>query len=368
MTASGLSVERLRLRAGPGEVSFSAPPGSLLGVLGPQGAGKSALIGMLCGEAAVPASGRVMLDGADLRGVPMHRRGFGLVAQEDALFPGRTLAENVAYPLARRGVAARARRPMVEAALDSVSLGGRGGVLAARASAAERQLAAIARATVFGPRVLLLDEPLSAQDAADRPMLVAALRRLHAVIGCITILGTRVAADALALCDRMVVLQGGRVVQAGAPAQIYDQPNSAEAALASGEANLLPGVVHAVDEDEGLARVGLACGPVVEGYAGEGLRPRDPCLFCLRPERIAVVPASASDFVDGALDAVVLEALPLGDVGRLRLLLGAGQEVVVKRPAAAGLRGLRPGEGVAIAWQPQHAVAFKSMAGTPNGR
>jgi putative spermidine/putrescine transport system ATP-binding protein len=210
---------------------------------------------------------------------------------------------------------------------------------------------------VFGPVLVVLDEPLSQQPQEARPLLLAALRRLHLVLGATTIMTTRVAADAMALADQVAVLSDGRVVQMGAPAALYDRPGSAVAALACGEANLLPGLVRAIDED-GLARVGLACGPVVEGQAAPGLRVRDACLFCLRPERVAVAPTSAAEMGEDALDAVVLEALYLGDVVRLRLLLGAGQDVLVKRPAAAGLRGLRPGEGVAVAWQPEHAWVF----------
>jgi ABC-type Fe3+/spermidine/putrescine transport system ATPase subunit len=163
----------------------------------------------------------------------------------------------------------------------------------------------------------------------------------------------------MAVADQVAVLDRGRVAQTGDPAALYEQPDSAVVALACGEANLLPGVVHGIDED-GVARVGLDCGPTVEGNAAASLRQRESCLFCLRPERIAVAPTAASDMGEDALDAVVLEALHLGDSVRLRLLLGAGQEILVKRPAAAGLRGLKPGEGVAIAWQSHHASVFSA--------
>jgi putative spermidine/putrescine transport system ATP-binding protein len=119
----------------------------------------------------------------------------------------------------------------------------------------------------------------------------------------------------------------------------------------------LPGTVRAIDED-GIAQIGLRCGPVVEGAAGSDLRVRDRCVLCLRPERIAIAATSAAEMGETAHDATVLEALSLGDLVRVRLLLGSGQEVVVKRPAAAGLRGMRAGHTVAIAWQPANAVVF----------
>jgi putative spermidine/putrescine transport system ATP-binding protein len=360
---AGLLLDRVWLRADRRDVlagiSLAAPAGRFVSVLGGRGSGKSALMAVLAGRAAA-SGGQIAQGGRDLRAVPAHRRGFGVVAQEDALFPRLSLAENVAYPLVLRGVGRRARAAMVEAALESVLLQD-AGRKPYQASAAERQRAWIARATVFGPAVLLLDEPLAHQAEEERLLLVAALRRLHLLLGTTTVMATRVAGDAMALSDQLAVLDRGRVVQTGAPAALYEQPASAVAALACGEANLLPGVVRAIDED-GVARVSLACGPVVEALAGAGLRVRDACLFCLRPERVAVAPTQASEMGDDALDAVVLEALHLGDGVRLRLLLGAGQEVLVKRPAAAGLRGLRPGEGVAIAWQPQHANVFPVQA------
>jgi putative spermidine/putrescine transport system ATP-binding protein len=360
---AGLILDRIRLRAGGRDVlsgvSLSVPPGRFLAVLGGAGAGKSALVSVLAGAARADGGG-MSRAGRPLGRMAAHRRGFGVVAQHDALFPGLTLAENVAYPLRLRGVPRRERARLVEAALDSVLLTA-GGRLPRDVSPAERQRVWIARATVFGPAMVVLDEPLSAQPQETRPLLLAALRRLHLMLGSTTIMTTRVAGDAMALADQVAVLAGGRIVQAGEPAALYDRPGSAVAALACGEANLLPGLVRAIDED-GLARVGLACGPVVEGQAAAGLRVRDACLFCLRPERVAVAPTSAAEMGEGALDAVVLEALYLGDVVRLRLLLGAGQDVLVKRPAAAGLRGLRAGEGVAVAWQPEHAWVFPEQS------
>ncbi len=354
---AGLMLDGVSLRGGLSGVSIEAAPGQFLAVLGGAGAGKSALMAVLSG-AVFSSAGRMGRDGVDLRRVPGHRRGFGVVAQRDALFPRLTLAQNVAYPLMLRGVPRRERGRMVEAALESVGLAD-GGRLPHRASQAERQRAWIARAAVFGPSVLLLDEPLAHQPAEARALMVAALRRLHLLLGTTTIMATRVAADAMAVADHVAVLDRGRVAQSGAPAALYEQPGSAVVALACGEANLLPGVVRGIDED-GVARVGLDCGPTVEGNAAASLRQRDSCLFCLRPERIAVAPTAASDMGEDALDAVVLEALHLGDSVRLRLLLGAGQEILVKRPAASGLRGLKPGEAVAIAWQSQHASVFSA--------
>ena len=333
-------------------ISLEIPSGALFVLLGEAGSGKSALLATLSG-AAQPSAGEIRSHGAPLRRTKPHRRGFGVLAQHDALFPHLSLADNVAYPLRLRRLSAAARAPLVEAALDSVLLTD-AHRRARHASAAERQRAALARATVFGPRLLLLDEPLADQPAEFRLVMVAALRRLHLLLGATTILATRVAADAMALADQVAVLHRGRIEQVAPPAALYDNPTSAVAAMACGETNLLPGTVRDIDED-GMALVTLACGPVVEGEAAGVLRPRDSCLFCVRPERIAVAPVSAADMGEGALDAKLLEVLHLGDLVRLRLLLGSGTEVLIKRPLAPGLH---PGQRVAIAWQPGHARVF----------
>jgi len=349
---TGVALRRGRDRV-LGDISLEIPQGALMVLLGGAGSGKSALLALLTGEARA-SEGEIFSDGVGLGRTKPHRRGFGVVAQRDALFPRLSLAENVAYPLRLRGVKASVRGRLVEAALDSVLLTG-AHRRPHQASAAERQRVALARATVFGPRLLVLDEPLGDQEGEVRPAMVAAVRRLHLLLGTTTILATRVAMDAMALADQVAVLHGGRIEQVAAPGALYDNPVSAVAALACGEANLLAGTVRAVDED-GVAQVALACGPVVEGTMSWTLKVRDPCVFCVRPERIAIAPVRAADMGAGAVDATVLEVLHLGDLARLRLLVGSGAEVLVKRPMAPGMRA---GQAVAIAWQPGHARVFE---------
>jgi putative spermidine/putrescine transport system ATP-binding protein len=356
---AGLVLSGLSLRAGGrtqlDDVSLDIPRGGFCALLGPAACGKSALLDVLAGTQAASA-GAASLRGANLLRDKPHRRGLGVVQQNDALFPHLTLAENIAYPLRLRGIGARERRSLAGAALELVQLG-HARRLPHQASAAERQRAAWARASIFGPRLLLLDEPLSDQDPAERPAMLAILRRLHIMLGGVTLMATRVAADALALADQVAVLDRGCIAQVAAPARLYDEPVSASVALAGGEANLLPGTVQDIDED-GMARIALACGPLVEATASAGLIKRARCLFFLRPERIAVAAMRAGDMGEGALEAKVLEALNLGDTVRVRLLLGSGAELLVKRPVAAGMRGLQQGQTVAVAWQPEHAAAF----------
>ncbi len=172
-------------------------------------------------------------------------------------------------------------------------------------------------------------------------------------------LATRHAAPALALCDQVVVLREGVREQAGPPDEIFNRPRNAYVASMFGEINRLDGVVEALEPDTVTVR--LACGPVVEAArGGVGLETEKPCVLLLRPESIAIAPVPAREMGEGAIEARMLEAQYWGDSYRLRLLIGSGVELVVKRPALAGLRGLRPGRDAAIAWQTHHAMAFRS--------
>jgi putative spermidine/putrescine transport system ATP-binding protein len=340
-------------------LDLSVAQGSFVTVLGAPRSGKTALIDLLAGFTR-PEAGRVQLGGADLRGVSPRRRGFGVVMQADVLFPHLSLAHNIEFPLRFRKIPRAARRRMVETALDLVQLDD-AGRKPDQVSHAERQRAALARAALAGTRLLLLDEPLAAQDYAARPQMAAMLRRLHNVLGATIVMTTTSNADALALSDQIAVLAGGRIAQSGTPAAIYTAPASPAIAALTGEVSLLRGHVVELADDE--ARVRLTCGVSVEGRAMQGLRVRDPCTLAIRPEQIAVAPVAAEEMGPNALDATVVETLHLGDQLRLRLLIGAGAELLVKRPAAAGLRGLAPGETVAVAWQPAHAVILAGSDG-----
>jgi len=361
MGSAALKLSSLTLRARSRLVldsfTLSAEPGLMTAVVGPAGSGKSALIRCIAGLQA-PHSGSVELDGNDIGAVPAWRRGFGVVLQPDGLFPHLTLAENVAFPLRMRRTKHPERHALVATALDLVQLSAVAHQRTQLATPAERQRAAIARATVFAPTVLLLDEPLSAQDQPGRTALIAGLRRIQALLGCTTVLATRIGGDALALADRIAVLREGKLEQVGASAEVFDEPRNDYVASQLGEVNRLAGV--AVRVEEGLAMVRLACGPVVQGRAGRTLQQGDPCVLVVRPDRIAVVAAAAADLGGAAIDATVVEAVFLGDAYRLRMLIGSGAELVVRRSAAAGLREMGVGAGVAVAWMPHHGAAFRA--------
>ncbi len=345
-------------------LTLAPEPGRLTVLLGPAGAGKSALIRALAGFAR--PRGLIGLDGRNITRVPAWRRGFGVVLQQDALVPHMTLAENVAFGLRLRGVRRALRQAQAEEALHLVQLDGLGGRMPAQATPAQRQRAMLARATVFAPRVLLLDEPASAQNQQERAALLASLSRLHALLGgTTTLLATASGTDALAVADQIAVLRNGAIEQHGPAGEVFDQPRNDYVAALLGETNRLAGTILELDDD--VATVRLDCGPVIEAQPGRALQEGDGCVVTLRPDRIAVAAASAAEMGAHAVDATLIEAQSQGDSYRLLLLIGSGARVIVKRPAAAGLRGLVVGGTAALAWQPHHAFAFHA-AGEPAQR
>jgi ABC-type Fe3+/spermidine/putrescine transport system ATPase subunit len=325
-------------------------PASLLAIIGPEGAGKSILLRLLAG-ADRPTAGSFIHAGIAPRQI-------GALLQGDALSTRHTIAENVGSPLRRlRPELDRASRARLTSnALDLLQLSPYGKTLPQNAGPSVCQRARLARALVAEPRLLLLDEPFAHQEETDRAALAATLRQLHELLGTTTVLATRSAATALPLADAMAVLHEGRLVEYGSPQTLYDAPASARTAALLGPVNALPGTIIAVEDD--IADIGLACGPAVQARLAEPLAPGAHCTLCIRPERIAVVAAPAADMGGDALDAVLIAARFAGATTRLHALIGSGVALIIDRPTAAGLRGLAPGEQVAVAWQPHHAIAY----------
>lgn len=270
-------------------VSLEIPDGQVLAVLGPSGCGKSTLLRAVAGLEPL-AGGRVSADGADLRRVPTYRRGFALMFQDGQLFASKSVAGNIGYPLRlrRRGRAAVANR--VEELLDLVGLGGYGARRPETLSGGERQRVALARALAVEPRLLLLDEPLSALDAALRERLAVDLRRIITASGTATLMVTHDHEEAFALADRMALMRAARVVQQGEPAQVWAHPDDVETALFLGYDRVLDGAAAGVV----LAAAGL---PAADAVA-------------LRRSALEVAP-------DGPIEAVVRASRAAPEVVRL---------------------------------------------------
>ena len=224
------------------DATVAVPDGSVLAVLGPSGCGKSTLLRAVAGLEPT-AAGTIAWDGRDLAGVPTHKRGFALMFQDGQLFGHLTVAGNVGYALRirrdRPDKAAIARR--VEELLDLVGLEGYADRLPATLSGGERQRVALARSLAVEPRLLLLDEPLSALDTGLRERLAAELRAILLAAGTTALLVTHDHEEAFAVADRIAVMRSGRIVQQGDIAEVWRAPADRETALFLGYARVLEG-------------------------------------------------------------------------------------------------------------------------------
>jgi putative spermidine/putrescine transport system ATP-binding protein len=258
-------------------LSLSVAKGELISLLGPSGCGKTTTLQMIAGFVD-PTSGRATLDGADLLAKKPNQRGLGIVFQSYALFPHMTAAENVAFGLEMRGVPRAERETRVRETLALVGLGHLGDRYPRRMSGGQQQRVALARAMVIRPSLLLLDEPLSNLDAKMREEMQIELRRIQRTVGATMILVTHDQSEAMALSDRVVVMNAGRVEQIAAPQAAYDEPASAFVANFLGRTNVLPAQV--AGQSVTVAGASWAVAPGA---------PQGEAALTVRPEKVAFV-------------------------------------------------------------------------------
>jgi iron(III) transport system ATP-binding protein len=240
----GLQIQQLTKRFGAtvalDQLDLAIRPGELFFLLGPSGCGKTTLLRCLAGF-CVPDSGRILFGDEDVTALPAHRRQTGMVFQSYALWPHLTVAENVAFGLVERRVPKAEITARVAAALAAVRMGELGACRPNQLSGGQQQRVALARALIVRPRCLLLDEPLSNLDAQLRQELRAEIRRVCVESKLTTVYVTHDQKEALAIADRLAVLDRGRILQVGTPREVYRRPVSRSVAQFIGESNLLPG-------------------------------------------------------------------------------------------------------------------------------
>ena len=224
------------------DVSITFENGGFSALLGPSGSGKTTLLRTIAGF-SFPDSGSIRIGERNVERVPVEKRDIGMMFQSYALFPNMTVADNVGFGLRVRRVDTAEEKRRIAEVLDLVQLGDKSGRMPHQLSGGQRQRVALARAIVTNPKVLLLDEPLSALDKTLRVDMQIELKRIQREIGITTIFVTHDQEEALTLSDRIGILRDGQIVQAGAPREVYDRPNSAFAANFLGEANWLPEAV-----------------------------------------------------------------------------------------------------------------------------
>ena len=307
-------------------------PGELLALLGPSGCGKTTALRLLAGFDQ-PTSGQLLVDGKDITRTPANKRDMGMVFQSYSLFPTMTATDNVAFGLRMRGQATGSRRSRAAELLELVGLSEHLKKYPHQMSGGQQQRVALARALAVAPRVLLLDEPLSALDAKVREQLRDEIRRIQLELGVTTVFVTHDQEEALSMADRVGVMRSGRLEQCAAPATLYDRPATPFVAEFVGAMNRLPGTT----EDGDRVRVGHQVLPADGDLPAKGA----PVTVLVRPEAVVVTPDP-----DG--DATVVVATFRGSSTRLRLLLVDGSELLAD-VASHRSSELSPGSRASVA-------------------
>jgi spermidine/putrescine transport system ATP-binding protein len=331
-------------------IGLAVEAGEFLSLLGPSGCGKTTTLRVVAGFEQ-PTAGSVRLDGRDITPLRPYDRPVNTVFQDYALFPHMNVAENVEFGLSLRRVPAAERRSRVAAALDMVGLADKLKARVTELSGGQRQRVGLARAIVCEPRVLLLDEPLSALDAHLREQMQVELKGLQARLGTTFVMVTHDQTEAMAISDRIVVMNRGRIEQTASPAELYDRPRTRFVARFIGTMNLLP--ARFLGEGNGMLDFeagGLRLAAAADEGApngGRALAPGDSASLGLRPEDV-VLAAPGEDGVPARVGSVVFHGKTL----RLHAEIGPGLPLVIDAPRQGATTSCRPGDVLPVRLRP----------------
>jgi putative spermidine/putrescine transport system ATP-binding protein len=361
-TAGRLEVEAASKRFGQvaalSEVSLSVAAGEFVTILGPSGSGKTTLLKVIAGF-EIADQGRVLIDRADITELDPAQRNIGMVFQNYALFPHMSVARNIAYPLAMRGMPKPEIAVRVKQAIDMVELGGMAERLPKQLSGGQQQRVALARATVFQPRLLLLDEPFGALDRKLREQMQIEVRRLQRRLGLTTLFITHDQEEALVMSDRIAVMDKGRVLQVGLPNEIYEAPANPFVADFIGESNIFAGVVETEARD--VLRVRLEQGPVIEIAARADLAARSgqKVRVMVRPERFVDLAADPNAVWANRIDGRVTDSAYIGVSDKYRVVTAEGVDVLMRLPSGPSSRRYGAGEAISAGF---HAADARLIA------
>jgi spermidine/putrescine transport system ATP-binding protein len=350
------------------ELTLGVARGEFFTLLGPSGCGKTTTLRMVAGFEE-PSSGRILLEGMDVAGSPPFRRPTNTVFQSYALFPHLSVEENVAFGLRRKGVDRGEVRRRVEAELELVGLAGEARRKPRQLSGGQQQRVALARALINRPAVLLLDEPLGALDLKLRKALQLELKRIQREVGITFLYVTHDQEEALAMSDRIAVMNQGLVEQVAAPEEVYERPRTTFVAGFIGVSNLMPARV--VSANGASAELELDSGVRVRAASGtDGLVPGERCHAILRPEKLRIERASepARDglaHVEGVVESSLYMGIAtqfvvhLDDGVAMTVLVPNAEEAERERLPAAGVR-------VRLGWTTDHLhVVREAQARAP---
>ncbi|MBC8258281.1 MAG: ABC transporter ATP-binding protein [SAR324 cluster bacterium] len=335
------------------DLNLDADRGEFLTMLGPSGSGKTTCLMMLAGfETAT--HGDIILDGAPINNVPPHKRNIGMVFQNYALFPHMTVNENLAFPLQVRKIPKSEIEDRVKKVLDMVQLGGFGSRRPMQLSGGQQQRVAVARALVFEPKLVLMDEPLGALDKQLREQMQYEIKHIHENLGVTVVYVTHDQSEALTMSNRIAVFDDGVIQQLATPDVLYEKPENAFVAQFIGENNTLNGKVVGLDGE--VCTVEVQSGEKLKALAVNIEGVGHETMISLRPERVTVNPESAqcATIVAGKVE----ELIYLGDHIRSRINVCGHDDFIVKIPNSADHAQLKPGDTVQVGWKAEDARAL----------
>ncbi len=327
------------------ELNLEIEEGEFFSLLGPSGCGKTTTLRMLAGFIA-PSTGAVHVQGREITHLPPEARDIGIVFQNYAIFPHMTVFDNISFGLIERSEERGSIKFKVEAALEQVGLVGYGERYERELSGGQKQRVALARVLVIEPKILLLDEPLSALDKKMREEMKFWIKNIQKSVGITTIYVTHDQSEALTMSDRIAVMNTGRVLQIGSPVEIYEHPNSRFIAEFIGESNLLAGRLGAQSVEVGGVPIPA---PGAQGPMGAKV------VLLLRPEQIRLEPISSKE--TPMLRGRVADEVYQGSLRRYRIET-MGQTLTVEVPNRPDLAQLPSGAEVSLFWRPESGVVL----------
>ena len=334
------------------DLNLDIAEGEFITMLGPSGSGKTTCLMMLAGF-ETPTNGEIYLDGNPISNIPPHKRGIGMVFQNYALFPHMTVYENLAFPLRVRKFSKDETDKKVEKALSMVSLSGFGSRMPAQLSGGQQQRVAVARALVFDPAVVLMDEPLGALDKNLRESMQYEIKHIHESIGVTVVYVTHDQGEALTMSNRIAVFNDGKVQQLSSPDKLYEEPVNSFVAEFIGENNTFQGEVEDVSNDR--CKIKLDSGGEILANPIRVKSKGEKSMVSLRPERAIIDP---EEKMDNKFNGKIEEVIYHGDHTRVRVDLLGNKEFILKVPNSSARMDIKLGNEIKIGWNSFDARAL----------
>ena len=334
------------------DLNLDIAEGEFITMLGPSGSGKTTCLMMLAGF-ETPTNGEIYLDANPISNIPPHKRGIGMVFQNYALFPHMTVYENLAFPLKVRKFSKEDIDKKVDKALSMVSLTGFENRMPGQLSGGQQQRVAVARALVFDPQVVLMDEPLGALDKNLRESMQYEIKHIHESIGVTVVYVTHDQGEALTMSNRIAVFNDGKVQQLSSPDKLYEEPVNSFVAEFIGENNTFNGEV--TDISNGKCKVKLDSGTEILSNPIRVKSKGEKTIVSLRPERAIIDPENK---MDNKHKGKIEEVIYHGDHTRVRLNLLGNKEFILKVPNSSARMDIKLGNEINIGWDSRDARAL----------